>query len=430
MNHKHLPFIIMAMMAAASIAAGCGSDDPDEVTPVTPVDSTDTISEDTIPEDTIPEDTDTVEIPVDSTIYVKWTASGATVEVADELADQFTYEVSAGNVVLTNANVSDEFLFVLSGSSDDGSFTYNGEYKASFQLNGLQLTSTTGAAVDIQCGKRIKLYLAEGTTNTFADAATGTHKAAFNCQGHLEVSGAGTLNIEGNCNHALRSKEYLQLKSSTGTINITKAVADGIHCGEYLLMSGGSVSISGTGSDGLQVETDATSTEELNGQLIMQGGSINITMSAEDAKAIRLDADATDATITPHMQLLDGTVTVSLSSTANGSKGLASDGNLTIGSASTKPTVDITVAGATFTDSAGEENRATGIKADLTLTIAGGATTVKATGQKSRGVRATTLTATGGTLTVTNTGSKSQGIKLDNTFQSGQGGTVSGSFKY
>ena len=71
-------------------------------------------------------------------------------------------------------------------------------------------------------------------------------------------------------------------------------------------------------------------------------------------------------------------------------------------------------------------SRATGIKADNTLHIAGGVTTVTCTNKKSRGVRAATLRATAGTLTVESTG---QGIKLDNTFTN-EGGTVNGKFKY
>ncbi len=368
-------------------------------------------------------------ITIVNPVTITWNGSTASVDIP-ETAEGVTATVNGGDVVINNACTTIEHEFVLQGSTTAGSFTYNGDYKTKFHLNGLRLTSTTGAAIDIQCGKRIDFILEDGTANSLADYAAGAQKACLNCQGHMEIAGSGSLTVAGNARHAIRSNEYLFLKKSCGTISVTKAASDGIHVGEYFQMNGGQIVVSGVAADGLQVETDATSTEELNGQFILNGGTINVTLDAEDAKAIRLDADATDATITPHMQLLDGTVTVSLSSTANGSKGLASDGNLTIGSASTKPTVDITVAGATFTDSAGEENRATGIKADLTLTIAGGATTVKATGQKSRGVRATTLTATGGTLTVTNTGSKSQGIKLDNTFQSGQGGTVSGTFKY
>mgnify|MGYP002853491739 CR=1 FL=1 len=430
MKQKHLPLILVALMALTSIAVGCGSDDPDDVTPVTPPDSssTDTIPEDTIPEDTVPEDT--IVISVDSTIYVKWTGTSASVEVDEQLADQITYEINGANVVLTNSNTTDEFLFVLSGTTADGSFTYNGEYKTSFTFDGLDITSATGGAVNIQCGKRIKLKLEDGSTNKLEDAASSEQKAALNCQGHLEISGGGSLSIKGNARHGLRSKEYLELKPSTGEITVS-AASDGIHCGEFFEMNGGTVVISDVGADGLQVETDATSEEKLNGQFIMTGGSLNVTLSAEDAKGIRLDDDASDTSIVPHMQILGGTVTVNLTSTANGSKAIASDGNLTIGSQTTEPTVDITVAGNVFTDpTTAEDNRATGIKADLTLTIAGGTTTVNATGTKSRGVRATTLTATGGTLTVTNTGAKSQGIKLDNTFVPGQGGTVYGSFKY
>lgn len=362
-------------------------------------------------------------------VTITWSGTKVDVDIPENV-EGVTATISGGDVVITNANTSSEQEFILKGSSSSGSLTYNGTYKCKFHLDGINLVSTSGAALDIQCGKRIDLIIEDGTTNSFTDAAGGTHKAALNCQGHLEVSGGGSLTIAGKTNHALRSNEYLLLKKSVGDITITGAAADGIHCGEYFQMNGGNITISGTAADGLQVETDASSAEDLNGQFIMNGGNINLTLASIDSKGIRLDADANNTSIVPHMQLLDGTITINLTSTANGSRAIASDGNLTIGSKATSPTVGITVAGGVFVDSAGEENRATGLKADLTLTIAGGATTVSATGVKSRGVRATTLTATGGSLTVTNTGTKSQGIKLDNVFRPGEGGTVSGNFKY
>lgn len=429
MNRKHLPFIVIATMMIASLAAGCGKEDP-EPGP-TPVDTTKTDTTDTIPVDTVTVDTDTVVIPVDSTIYIKWAGTTATVEIDEKLADQFTAEISGGHVVLTNPNVTDEFLFVLSGTCEDGSFTYNGAFKTSFEFDNINLTSTKGGAIDIQCGKRIKLNLKDGTTNTLADAAEGEQKAAFNCQGHLEVSGSGALSVAGNYRHAFRTKEYLQLKETTGAITITAAAADAIHCGEFFLMDGGILTISGMAGDGLQVETDPGSEEALNGQFIMNAGTINVTMAAQDTKGIRLDIDSLNQ-VTPEMQILGGTINVNLTSTALGAKAIASDGNITIGSNTTSPTVDVTVAAGVFKETVNgveEENRATGIKADKTLLIAGGATTVTATGKKSRGVRAATLRATGGSLTVKNTGSKSQGIKLDNTFTN-EGGTVSGNFKY
>ncbi|MBQ9285393.1 MAG: carbohydrate-binding domain-containing protein [Bacteroidaceae bacterium] len=368
-------------------------------------------------------------ITIVNPVIITWSGTSATVDIPDS-AEGITATVTGGDVVINNANVVSEQEFILKGTGT-GSLTYNGTFKCKFHLAGVSLTSTNGAAFNIQCGKRIDLILEAGSDNSFTDAAGGTQKAALNCQGHLEIAGGGSLTVTGKTNHALRSKEYLLLKKTTGAITINGAVADGIHCGEYFQMNGGAITISGTGSDGLQVETDASSTEELNGQFLMTGGSIDVTMSAQDSKGIRLDSDPLDATITPNMQLLDGTVNVNLTSTALGSKAIASDGNFTIGSAATEPTVTVAVAAGVYTDPATEEeNRATGLKAGLTLTIAGGTTTVSATGAKSRGVRAATLTATGGSLTVTNTGAKSQGIKLDNAFVGGQGGTVSGTFKY
>jgi hypothetical protein len=68
------------------------------------------------------------------------------------------------------------------------------------------------------------------------------------------------------------------------------------------------------------------------------------------------------------------------------------------------------------------------LKADGTIVIASGATTIKASGKKSRGVKATSLTATGGTLTIAATGSGSYAYN-DETASTGytyveNGGTI------
>ena len=100
--------------------------------------------------------------------------------------------------------------FILSGESTEGSFTYNGTFKACIRLAGLSLKSTTGAALDIKCGKRIALELLEGTENYLEDAPDSLgQKAALYCKGHLEVSKGGSLTVKGNYTHAIKTKEYM-----------------------------------------------------------------------------------------------------------------------------------------------------------------------------------------------------------------------------
>ena len=371
-------------------------------------------------------------ITIINAVTITWTNDGATVDIPESV-EGVTATVDGGNVIINNANTWSEQEFILQGTSSAGSLVYKGAFKTKFHLNGVNLTSADSAAIDIECGKRIDLILEEGTVNSFTDPATrvndnedyGGGKAAFYCKGHMEISGGGSLTITGNYKHALATKEYLFLKRTVGNITIAKSVADGIHCGEYFKMNGGALVLKGIGADGIQVETKSTdkTEEELNGQFIMTGGSIDLTMSTQSTKGIRLDDDAYDelvdghmvshdATVVPEMYILDGTINVTVGSKALGAKAIASDGNLTIGSSETSPTVTINL----NADMDTEEERATGLKATKTLLIAGGNTTVNANADNSRGVRAYALRATGGTLTVTNTGEDSQGIKLDETF--------------
>ena len=319
-------------------------------------------------------------------VDVIFNESSATVRIPAAVAADVSAQIEGAYVTITNTNVANEIEFVLSGSSSDGSFIYNGSYKSTIRLNGLTLTSQKGAAIDIQCGKRLNVMLEEGTVNTLFDSATGEQKACFYCKGHVEMEGSGTLNVTGNVRHAIAVKEYMQVKKSTGTINIVKSAGDAIHVGQYYQHNGGTVNItSTTQGDGIQVETmtledDVTidPEKEYNGQIFIKGGKLNITASHEDCKGIKCD----------------GLVTVSggtfdITASGNGSRGIQTDGSMIIGDEDNATSITIRATGAECTNEehSDDPHRCMGIKVDGNLTVNGGTTVVTNTGKKSRGIK-------------------------------------------
>ena len=363
-------------------------------------------------------------ITIVSPITISWNGATASVNIPENVQG-VTAEVKNGDVVITNTNEWAEQELILSGIGT-GSLTYNGSYKTKFHLNGVTLTANSGAALDIKCGKRIDLILEDGTVNSLTDAANGSQKAALNCQGHLEVSGSGNLTIAGKTAHGLRTKEYLFIKKSVGSISVTEAVGDAIHCGEYFTMNGGNITLSGYGADGLQMETAFNSEEENNGIFTINGGTLNVTQSKAGGKAVR--ADSTVAV----MNINGGTINITLEDNATDSKGLVSDGTININESSATTAINIDVLSNGYKDKYDEKIRSTGIKAETSINIAAGTIKVNAKGKYSRGIRSSRLAISGGTLTVTNTGDNSQGIKLyDKSYYSKTGGTVTAdSFKY
>ncbi|MBP3227184.1 MAG: carbohydrate-binding domain-containing protein [Bacteroidaceae bacterium] len=315
----------------------------------------------------------------DNTVSVVYSGTSAKVYVAGNVAQYVETTVSGAFVsieqsLLLDASVG-EITYALSGTSTDGQFVMDGEYKATVELNGLTLTNASGGpAVHIKDGKRINLTISG--TNTLCDAAGGTQKAALHIKGHTEVKGDGTLTVTGLTGHAIKGNEYFLLKKSfTGSIVVNGAVGDGMHIGQYYEQRGGTVTISGTGDDGLQVEldtddngnveddedntglltvtagtltvttaTDAAKGLKSDGNIEIQGGTVNVTQSGsitvEDddisyPSAIRSDAD---------IVISGGTVTVK--STAEGGRGLRADGTITINEADATTSVDITANGA------------------------------------------------------------------------------------
>ena len=234
-------------------------------------------------------------------------SSTATVVVASNLQSYVTATVSGGAVsIVQNSTVGaatcGEIIYLLGGSSANGSFYMEGSYKATIELDNLTLTNLQGPAFNIQNGKRIELKPLEGTVNTLKDgtsSATDAWKAALYCKGHLELKGRGTLNVYGNYAHAIYSKEYMSIKNCT--INVCSAVKDALQCREYFLMESGKVSLRGFASDGIECNIDGTLStgetpnheDEDSGNIYILGGSLTIDMSHSSGNSLKADGTLT-----------------------------------------------------------------------------------------------------------------------------------------
>ena len=242
-----------------------------------------------------------------NTVEIIFNGTTATVNIASNISSYVTLQSGTSSHVKliqdatfagvdANSNNTDgEIIYVLSGSTTDGSFYMEGSYKATVNLNGVTITNPNGPAIMVMDGKRVEVSVKSATTNTLTDGENEEYNGCFHCKGHTKFKGEGTLNVKGNSRHGIYSKEYIEIKNCT--INVTGAKKDGIHCKEYFMMESGTVSISATGDDGIQVEqsSDAVTNEttdhedENTGNFYLDGGSL--TIQNVTGKAIKADGN-------------------------------------------------------------------------------------------------------------------------------------------
>ena len=306
----------------------------------------------------------------DDNVLVKYNGGSADVFVAGNIANHITAQVTGARVaVMQDADVASEYTYTLQGNSASGCFYHAGKYKMTLVLNGVNLTNPDSAAINIQNSKRIAVQLADGTSNTLADGANNTKKAAFLVKGHAEFSKGGSLTITGNKKHALACNEYMEVKKTLGNITITSAVADAINVVQYFQMNGGNVNIISCGDDGVQVDAEDTSDGTLDGHVLIQGGTLTINASADATKCIKAEGnvDITGGTLT-----LKHTGIASWDSSESKIKepiGISSDRNITINGDAAA--VNITMTG----------NGTRGMKCDSTLTATAGTIDINCSGE-------------------------------------------------
>jgi hypothetical protein len=181
-------------------------------------------------------------------------------------------------------------------------------------LDGVTIANATTSPISIVDAEKVVVILATGSRNTLTDPAdyqstdvdVDEPNAALFSMSDLTIAGDGSLDVTGNANDAIASKDGLVITG--GTITVT-AADDGIRGKDYLVITGGTITVT-AGGDALKADNadDATL-----GYVQITGGSLDLTAGT----------DAIDATTTAIVD--GGSLTI-----AAGDDGLHADVRLEI----------------------------------------------------------------------------------------------------
>ncbi len=319
--------------------------------------------------------------------------NGSTASVVNPYAFNGVEVVTDGAHVTINADTDAEIVYHLTGATTDGSVKVYSAFKLELLLDGVEITNPSGAAINVQTGKKTTLRLPAGTESSLVDGvdynttAGEDEKATLFSEGQIEFRGKGTLNVTGNHKHAICSDDYIEIRNSN--VNILSAKSDGVHVNDYFLMESGSLVINNVKGDGIDADDAGAITIQdgsvsiavsgdskkglktgLNGALTLTGGSVEVNTSGNVAVENGNPSYCTALKSKGRFLMSGGDLKIKATGTAG--KGIKSDGNAEISGG----TIDIEVTGAggtyTYSSSATDSYSSTCISVDSVLTITGG----------------------------------------------------------
>lgn len=231
--------------------------------------------------------------------------------------------------------------YVLEGELTDGSIivSANDSSKVWIMLNGVDITCSDNAAIIVDQADKVFLTLAEGTSNTVSDgseygeeAVAQEITAAIFTHDDLTINGCGSLVVNGNYNHGIKSKDKLVITG--GDIKIT-SVGDAINVNDEFALMEASVTISAK-DDGIHSDTS----------VYIESGNVLINEAYEGIEAPVIEVTGGDITVystddgfnagvkedesvTPYISISGGNITVDIEN-ANDSDGLDSNSDVYI----------------------------------------------------------------------------------------------------
>ncbi len=353
---------------------------------------------------------------------------GNYVSVSNPLEDRgVTVSVNQCNVVVTADSGIYGVEYHLSGKSENGSFYISSDKACVVVLEDLNITHPYGAAIaienDVVCNINIT------GSNVLSDGVSSTKSAAIRSKGDIIFSGQGSLQVSGLIKHAVSGEKLIIVDN--GDITILQAVTDGLHS-EGFIMNGGMLQINadsdGIDAGGTAVEINdgiikiVSLTDDVKGiksdaSVTINGGTIDISVEGAQSKAVStrqnfifndgsLVVKASGKTVLEasgsgyetsycsgvkcrgNLIVNGGNISIELTSSNNGGKGLSADGDIIINAGD----LQITTAGngGTYTNINGTADSYTSscIKSDSNISVLGGSVVCSSSGTGGKGISA------------------------------------------
>ncbi|MDR2255246.1 MAG: carbohydrate-binding domain-containing protein [Arthrobacter sp.] len=285
----------------------------------------------------------------------------------------------------------------ISGTLSDGKLVVNAadDTPVTLILDGVEISTSSGAAIEAQDAKALALVLAEGSENSLSSSAAADEEADVNAalwaDDELSISGTGSLNVSAEHLKGIASQDGLVMTG--GTVTVT-AGDDGVRGKDYAVLAGGSLSVNAqkdgivsnneddatlgfvwiaggtlqvtSGGDGIQAETD----------LALTGGSVSVVAGGGSEQKPSDDTSSKALKAGAYLAVEGGTLNADSADDALHSNGV------------------LRVAGGTTTASSGDD----GAHADTALLVADGTLTIE---RSEEGLESASLTVAGGTTSVT-----------------------------
>lgn len=315
-------------------------------------------------------------------VFVTYNNDVATVECTNKSIKSC---IDGAHVALDMTAVSGVEVIAM-GMSADGSLKLYSDNKYKLTLNGLDLTSQRGPAINSQSKKRVYVHLGEDTTNRLADcpnyiddhytiagAVNEDRKGALFAEGNIILSGYGALVVAGKQKHAIVTDGCYYQRSGV-TVVVTESLKNGIH------VKGDSDDNTGAVFEGGAILVDVASTAgkavKCDMDIVVNGGKFDIKTSGNATyDSEEQDTSAASCLKSNTNIYINGGV-FNLSSSGTGGKGISVDGNLEVNSG----TVSITTTGGQYRYSNSLTSSPKGIRADGDITINGGSLNISVTG--------------------------------------------------
>jgi len=284
---------------------------------------------------------------------------------------EVTIEKNGENVVVTLPDAPNEtqYNFVLSGIAKNGSLKIYGSARKGLYLNNVNITNSTGPAINIQGSKRAVVHLLKDTQNILADGSSYNTppngedaKGTLFSENKLSFEGSGSLEVKAKYKHAIVVDNDIEI--TNGKIIISEAAGDGIHANDIIEIKGGILKITSSG--------DAIQSEMAGGAVKITGGKIAVT-----TKGIKSHGITSEEPI----EIKGDSTVIQISVLGNGSKGIKSSKHVLFEGGKTS----IKANGTKHTDS-DDESFPAGIKANTDLFIEGGELTIKSPGSEAKGI--------------------------------------------